>query len=108
MRIYNTEGVLIVEDETIDNIKDMVEKYRGKLRNANLENADLGGADLRGANLQEAYLYRAKLILADLRGVNLFGANLFRANLEGATYNDKTVFPYGFDPEEHKMIKVDE
>lgn len=82
------------------------------LKNANLKNANLKKANLEGANLFRANLEGAKLSGANLEGANLFGANLFGANLVGANlvvakYNIFTIFPDGFNPEEHIMIKVD-
>ena len=68
---------------------------RADLGSANLTGASLAGADLSEANLSGAYLWRA----------DLSGANLSEANLAGAAYDEKTVFPDGFDPEEHGMVR---
>ncbi len=54
-----------------------------------LANADLSGAYLSGTYLRGAYLSDA----------NLTDANLSGSFLSGAKYNDKTKWPYGFDPE---------
>ena len=90
------------------------------LRGADLEGAGLEGANLECANLSEANLSEANLWYADLeyanlRGANLrgadledadlTGANLRGANLTGALYNDETIFPEGFDPEQCGMVK---
>ncbi len=106
------------------------------LQEANLQGADLSWSDLQGANLQEANLqesdlYEVNLQDADLRGANLRDADLRGANLRGANLRDmdlrganlqdanlleaeyctstdeKTIFPYGFDPKAHGMIEVD-
>ncbi len=81
------------------------------LQEANLQEADLKGANLQGANLQWADLQEAKLQGAELHGAKLQRANLQGANLQGAKYcthpNLCTIFPDGFDPNEHGMIEVD-
>jgi hypothetical protein len=92
------------------------------LRGANLFRANLSGANLNGANLERASLIGANLDRASLVGTNLSAANLFRATLTGAslsqaslsganleeveleradlqtaTFDEKTVWPNGFD-----------
>ena len=57
------------------------------------------GADLRRADLTRAYL-RA----TDLSGADLIGANLEEAFLAGATADERTVWPKGFDPEAAGVI----
>jgi len=79
----------------------------GNLSNANLSNANLTGvsflsANLQGANLSGANLgvsesYREGSLAADLSEADLTGANLSGANLTGVRYNNKTIFPKGFD-----------
>jgi uncharacterized protein YjbI with pentapeptide repeats len=85
---------------------------RAKLAWVTLKDADLVKANLRGANLSGAYLTEAGLDRADLseamlRWANLTGAKLRGADLVGATYDSKTEFPEGFNPEQHGMRKVD-
>jgi len=85
------------------------------LEKANLEEATLNGAILQNANLCQANLTRADLnwvdfSQADLRDANLQQARLgwaklADANLEGtnlteARYNEHTIWPEGFSPEE--------
>jgi menaquinone-dependent protoporphyrinogen oxidase len=85
------------------------------LEKANLEEATLNGAILHNANLCEANLAKADLnwvdfSQADLRHANLQGArlgwakltdaNLDDTNLTEARYNEHTVWPEGFSPEE--------
>ena len=79
------------------------------LRGANLVTADLQDAKLPGADLQGANLYWADLDMANLKGANLRSADLIRTNLEeayleGAYYNDDTLFPGDFIPEQKGMI----
>ena len=96
---------------------------RADLRDANLSGADLIGADLTGAYLSGAYLSGAdlsgaNLTEADLIGADLYKADLIRADLTGtdlsgadlreAIYDDKTMFPEGFDPVESGMKKAPE
>ena len=91
------------------------------LNNASLRDADLQGADLQGAFLVRADLYEADLQGADLQGAdlerahlrdarlqhaNLRGANLQGAWLEEARYNDNTLFPEGFNPQQRGMVRV--
>lgn len=63
-----------------------------RLRYANLRGADLRDALLRGADLTVAYLGHADLTGADLRAANLDGAVFM-----GAVYDDRTLWPGGFD-----------
>ena len=77
------------------------------LRDAELLSADLRKANLYGASLTRANLYGANLEGANLEGANLSLANLAGADLIGATYDDETVFPEGFDPELQRMMYVE-
>ena len=52
--------------------------------------ADLRGADLGGANLG---------------GANLRGADLRYADLRGATANERTTWPAGFDPDAAGVLR---
>jgi uncharacterized protein YjbI with pentapeptide repeats len=82
------------------------------LVNTDLHAAELGDADLDKADLSEANLLYAKLGSArlsgarlgnadlrnaDLRGAILADADLQGAKLDGATANDRTTWPAGFD-----------
>ena len=94
------------------------------LEGAYLPFAHLEGADLEEAHLEGAVLDEAHLEGAHLKGTHLEGADLREANLEGvyfdydalrdkklldgALYDEKTIFPKGFNPEEYGMILVDE
>ena len=83
---------------------------RANLVGADLSEADLSYAcleevDLSFAKLQGACLYDADLPGADLRHANLEGAILECAHLRDATYNDTTIWPEGFEPEEAGAIK---
>lgn len=84
-----------------------------KLAGANLKEADLTNAHLEWAfmgttNLLGACLKGAQMVGTELRGANLAYTDLSDANLEdtsltwsrlrGATYNEKTLWPEGFDP----------
>ena len=91
------------------------------LTNANMKYAILQGTSFRFSNLTEANLTHADLTGADLRYVKLINANLSDADLRGAELKDadftgakfcrgpafKTIFPDGFNPEEHGMIEVE-
>jgi uncharacterized protein YjbI with pentapeptide repeats len=75
------------------------------LRNASLLMADLSYADLTGAQLRKGLLFgtnlsNATLAGADLSGAYLTGADLGWTNMKDIVYDDKTVWPEGFDPSE--------
>ncbi len=93
-----------------------------KLEGANLKQADCHTANLSWANLKDSVAIKANLTDAilqysDLDGIDLseallFGADFLNSNLQnahalnGATYNDLTRFPLGFQPEKYGMIKL--
>jgi uncharacterized protein YjbI with pentapeptide repeats len=82
-----------------------------ELRGANFEKADLSNikfpfSDLRGANLREANLKGLYAPQARFEGTDLSGAILDKPKLERATFDDKTKWPQGFDPEKHGAIKI--
>jgi len=99
------------------------------LKGANLIGADLDDAELFGALLLHVNLIEANLIEANLIDAQLNGANLTRASLEGADlrsanlcdavleatdltdtnlilakYNNRTIFPRKFSPQERGMV----
>ncbi|WP_420630029.1 pentapeptide repeat-containing protein [Candidatus Leptofilum sp.] len=96
------------------------------LTKSNLREADLAGATLNGAVLQNASLVRANLAKADMNWVDLSQADLTGASLQrarlgwakltdaimdgadltGARYNEHTVWPEGFSPEDAGCINV--
>mgnify|MGYP002713273708 CR=1 FL=1 len=96
------------------------------MTNSNLERANLTEATLNGAILQNANLHKANLARADLNWVDFTRANLRDANLQqaqlgwakltdaqldgadlnGARYNEHTVWPDGFSPEDAGCINV--
>jgi menaquinone-dependent protoporphyrinogen oxidase len=71
------------------------------LSNANLTRADMNWVDLSGANLTKANLQQARLGWAKLTNANLEGAIL-----TGARYNEHTIWPEGFSPEEAGCVNV--
>ena len=103
------------------------------LRDSNFTNADLYGAYLcdsdlsrcvlRGADLRNSFIHNVKFCDSDLRGARLSldemggalvlhsadftGANLEGADFTGALYDERTIFPKGFDPEEHGLGQLD-
>ena len=46
------------------------------------------------------------MMKAKLTGADLSSAVLAGANLAGATYDAKTRFPEGFDPDTHRLLRV--
>lgn len=74
---------------------------KADLTRANLTQADMNWVDFSQANLTEANLQRARLGWAKLTDANLAGANLV-----GARYNEHTIWPEGFMPDEAGCINV--
>ena len=72
------------------------------LRDTDFTDASLGGANLSGADLSGSILWDANLC-----GAVLSGAQLERTFLAGARYNQGTVFPEGFSPNDAGMQRVD-
>lgn len=66
---------------------------------ANLTSANFAEADLRWAVLDHVDLTKAGLQNADLRMASLKEAVLTGIDLTGARYDEKTVWPAGFDPD---------
>ena len=69
-------------------------------------------ANLENVNFVGAYLEEVDAIIAEPIGANFQDAKLLSilledATLTGAKYNSKTIFPEGFKPEDHGMIKSD-
>lgn len=71
------------------------------LQQAFLANVDLTSANLRGADLNGVDLACADLTNAQLLGANLSDASLQEVCLEGVAWDEKTVWPEGFDPLQH-------
>jgi len=71
---------------------------------ANLFGADFRGADFSGADFSGANLFGSEFgalrafFGADLSGANLSQANLVEVGLSGATADETTIWPEGFDP----------
>lgn len=76
-----------------------------KFNQANLEGANLSHINLRYGELRHANLENARLKHAHLEYADLREATLTAADLRDAHYNANTVFPEGFDPELHGMIR---
>lgn len=68
------------------------------LTRAGLAFADLSGARLYSVNLTEAHLRESNLTGADLSGSNFTGALLDGAQMDGIIYDEKTIWPVGFEP----------
>jgi uncharacterized protein YjbI with pentapeptide repeats len=65
---------------------------------ANLKNADLRGLNFSQAKLANANFAGCQLNQANLRGLDLSQTNIHKAILVIARYDEKTVWPSGFDP----------
>lgn len=92
------------------------------LENAHFQGANLKGADFQGANLRWAQFQGADLRTASLQSANLHEANFKGAKLHGADlkeckdiqtakwtkaeYNNKTQFPFDFNPSEHGLLRT--
>lgn len=88
---------------------------RVNFSHTSLHGANLSGADLRGANFAKASMMMANLMGANLAGAFLSGAILPGARLQGADlrfavlqdamlryarYDETTLWPEGFDPQQ--------
>ncbi len=74
------------------------------LQNANLSGANLTRADLNWVDFSQADLRRANLQQARLGWAKLTNARLDEADLTEARYNEHTIWPDGFSPEEAGCI----
>ncbi len=91
--------------------------HKAQLVNANLSGANLISATLTQANFRTTNLQKTSFVAsnlqgaifcqANLSGATLTGAILVDAELEGAVYNEHTVWPEGFDPNDAGAILVD-
>ena len=85
--------------------------FRAILDEASFRRADLRGADLANASCKKADLFGANLGLDELggptsvEGTNFTDACLERTDFTGAIYNDRTIFPVGFDPLQRGLRK---
>lgn len=68
---------------------------------ADFSEADLSMSDLQGADIGSACFEKTNLC-----GVNLAVKKIGEAVFFNATYDDKTIWPEGFNPESHGAIKV--
>jgi uncharacterized protein YjbI with pentapeptide repeats len=83
---------------------------RVNLRGVDLFGANLCEASLKWADLRNATLYYADLSKSVLSGARAEGTDFRNANLTGAdfsqvTYDDKTRWPDGFEPEKVGAIR---
>ena len=82
------------------------------LRKVNLQSAILRGAGFQGADLKDANLQSADLHESSFRGAKLHGANLQEckdfhiAKWTNAQYDNKTLFPDGFNPDKSELIRT--
>jgi uncharacterized protein YjbI with pentapeptide repeats len=96
-----------MQDASLMNAYFMGAKMLGaKLNNAILVGADFTGADLTGAtcfnaNARFSCFHRAKIVGADMRV-----ENAEQAQWVDATYDAKTLWPMGFDPEKYGAIQI--
>jgi len=95
-----------------------------RMINVSLVNAILVGSKMRGVDLSGSLLMysdfsKVDFSLASLRGATVVGGDfrdvefsgadvtvvgLDQCNLEGASYDDQTIWPENFNPEEHGLI----
>ncbi|MCA9918762.1 MAG: pentapeptide repeat-containing protein [Anaerolineales bacterium] len=76
------------------------------LQNANLSRANLMRADLNWVNLRQANLTEANLQYARLGWANLSGAILEGADFTDVRYNEHTIWPEAFSPEDAGCINM--
>jgi|GEM_PF-2258611 len=80
---------------------------------ANFEMALLHGTDFEGAFLSNANFKSANIAATNFNYASLDGADfkeaiVSNAKFTGTKYDNKTIFPDGFNPADHGMINVDE
>lgn len=77
---------------------------KADLRGANFDHAVLAGTNLRGANLTGASLNGTLLGLAHLEGADLRLTHLNTSILKYARYDETTLWPDNFDPQEQGAL----
>ena len=86
------------------------------LRNSNLEKAKLtgikiqgtnfDGANLKNADFSGAYLENARFQNTNVSGADFTGVTFVSTNFTGATYDDDTIWPDGFNISDHGLVKA--
>ena len=96
----------------LDNLGGSTDFINADLSGADLSRADIGGADFTGAKLVGANLSGANSVstmpahrTTCFDGADLSDARLAGAKLVGAIYDERTVFPRGFKPDQAGMIQ---
>ena len=74
------------------------------MRIGSFAGSDFSGALLIGANLMGADLSRAKFGPYPMKGASIRHVKTRNTDFTGATYDMHTMFPAGFDPDDHRMI----
>lgn len=75
-------------------------------KRANLKNADLRGLNLRTTKVDHANFDGCLLGQANLQGMDLSRTNVDKARLVIARYDEKTLWPPGFDPKAAGAVLV--
>ena len=75
----------------------------GSFKNTDMSEARFVKSNLIGVSFKNATLTKTDFTDVWLRGVDFTGANLKDAILTGALYDEKTIFPGGFNPKAHGM-----
>ena len=75
----------------------------GSFKNTDMSEAKFVKSNLIGVSFKNARLTKTDFTEVWLRGVDFTGTNLEDAILTGALYDEKTIFPEGFDPKAHGM-----
>jgi|GEM_PF-3005385 len=87
--------------------------HRAHLEGASFCSSELSYADFSNANLEKATFSKANCVGVNFRGANLMGASfeatrlgddIAENNFNDAVYDGSTVFPSGFNPQEHRML----
>jgi len=89
--------------------------------NATFDHAKMVGVDMSGAVVVGASFTKANLTMSSLKGADVGGAcfkgtdlsganvdvkRIGEADFSGAIYDERTIWPIGFDPQSHGAIKV--
>lgn len=80
---------------------------RAYVKKAIIDNCDLSNSELKQINMDGALLHNVDMRNTNVRGAILTWGEANNVNLRGATYDQYTVFPAGFDPKANQMRYIE-
>lgn len=117
-RGVNLEGASLVGALLTDECFAEARFHRANLGLTVATSCDFSNADMRGVSLvdgvfRDCNFYRTNLGVdgsgnraTSLCGADFTGSSFVGANLVGATFDDRTIFPSGFDPDTEEMVRI--